>query len=108
MSDHACSLHTARDCRIFAETSSPMQKQLFAATLFFTATFSVLLLASCADKMTDRHSSMAGGNQGATIKVQTETPANTNGMGQPLAGGNVNTAPDTMWNKNSPLEGKPF
>jgi hypothetical protein len=72
-----------------------------------------MMLASCADKMTDRHSELVGGNQGpppAGVRdyKHNGTPSNTNGMGQPLAGGKINTTPDSMWNQNSPLEGKPF
>lgn len=64
-------------------------------------------LASCADKMTDRHSAMVGGRQGVTY-IKDTTPANTDGMGRPLAGGKVNSAPDSMWNQSSPLEARPF
>jgi hypothetical protein len=74
---------------------------------------SILLLSSCADKMTDRHSEVEGGSQGPTPPALRDyknngTPANTDGKGQPLAGGKVNSTPDSMWNQNSSLEGKPF
>jgi hypothetical protein len=74
---------------------------------------SSILLSSCADKMTDRHSELVGGSQGPTPPGLRDyknngTPSNTNGMGQPLADGKINSMPDTMWNQNSPLEGKPF
>jgi hypothetical protein len=70
--------------------------------------FAVTSLGSCADKMTDRHSAMLGGREGVTRKIAHETPSNTDGMGRPLAGGNVNSTPDSMWNQSSPLEAKPF
>ncbi|MDP4199199.1 MAG: hypothetical protein Q8922_05510 [Bacteroidota bacterium] len=73
------------------------------------AIFCLLLLplASCADKMTDRHSEMVGGGQGVT-NIHEVTPANSDGMGKPIAGGKINTTPDSMWNQASPLEAKPF
>ena len=71
------------------------------------------LSASCADKMTDRHSEVVGGAQGpppADVRtyLHNGTPANTNGMGKPLANGKINTTPDTMWNQGSPFEAKAF
>jgi hypothetical protein len=85
-----------------------MKKSTLAAFLFL-----LLGLSSCADKMTDRHSELSGGDQGPPPPGVRDyknngTPSNTNGMGQPLAGGKINTAPDSMWNQHSPLEGKPF
>ncbi len=73
----------------------------------------IALLSSCADKMTDQHSELVGGDQGPTPPELRDyknngTPSNTNGMGQPLAGGKVNSTPDSLWNQNSPLEAKPF
>jgi hypothetical protein len=81
------------------------------ALLLFAA--GTLLLASCADKTTDRHSSMSGGNQGGPPPGVTDaknngTPANTDGMARPMAGGKVNTVADTMWNQSAPAAQKPF
>jgi len=81
---------------------------------FLTASTIALcfLSAGCADKMTDRHSELGGGTQHTSPTVRdyknNGTPANTDGMGHPLANGKINTTPDTMWNQNSPHEGKPF
>jgi hypothetical protein len=91
---------------------SPM-KTFSKSILFTIATLSVTLLASCADKMTDRHSELSGGDQGpppAGLKTYMNegTPSNTDGAGRPLADGKVNTMPDSMWNQNSPFEAKPF
>ncbi len=85
---------------------------LIAITLVLGIGFNVAL-SGCADQMTDRHSEVKGGNQGPMPAgvhdyLHNGTPANTDGAGQPLAAGKINTAPDTMWNQNSPLEGKPF
>jgi hypothetical protein len=85
-----------------------MKKTLLALPILVA-----VLLCSCADKMTDRHSELAGGDQGpppAGVRdyKNNGTPSNTNGMGQPLAGGKINSMPDSMWNQNSPLEAKPF
>ena len=71
------------------------------------AIFATLTLAACADKMTDRHSEMKGGGQGVT-NTHEVTPANTDGKGEPLAGGKVTTQPDTMWNQSTPADQKPF
>ncbi len=81
--------------------------------LVFAGLLSIAMLSSCADKMTDRHSEMVGGEQGPPppgVKDNNDkgTPANTDGTGRPVAGGKVNTTPDTMWNQSSPLEGKAF
>lgn len=69
-------------------------------------------LSSCADKMTDRHSEMKGGEQGTLggnpIHDSLGLPEHSNGMGQPIAGGKINSARDSMWNENSPLEQKAF
>ncbi len=80
---------------------------------FSVALLSLVLLASCADKMTDRNSSMAGGDQsigapGVTDTKNNGTPLNTDGKGQPLAGGKVNSKADTIWNQSSQASGKPF
>ena len=90
-----------------------MKNLLLTSTLCAVLVCSGTFLSGCADKMTDRHSAMSGGKQGppppgVTDENDKGTPSNTNGMGQPLAGGIVNTTPDTMWNQSSPLEGKPF
>jgi hypothetical protein len=69
--------------------------------------FGLLPLASCADKMTDKHSSMDGGGQGVTYTKEV-TPANTDGKGQPIAGGKVTTTPDSIWNQSSPAGQRPF
>lgn len=81
------------------------------ALLLFVS--STLALASCADKMTDRQSSMSGGAQGGPPPGVTDgknngTPANTDGMARPMAGGTVNTKPDSMWNQSSSAANKPF
>ncbi|HWF44564.1 MAG TPA: hypothetical protein VG537_07975 [Candidatus Kapabacteria bacterium] len=85
----------------------------FHSFLLALAFGSTLLLASCADRMTDRHSEMKGGDQGPAPKgvrtyLNNGTPSNTDGAGRPLAGGKVNSQPDSLWNQNSPLEGKAF
>ena len=82
-------------------------------TLFAIAILSATLLASCADRTTDAQSAMVGGAQGPAPKgvrtyLNNGTPSNTDGAGRPLAGGKVNTVPDSMWNQNSPFEAKPF
>ncbi len=82
-------------------------------TALLLIALSTLTLASCADKMTDRHSAMVGGNQGGPPPGVTDgknngTPSNTDGTGQPMAGGKVNTVPDTMWNQSAPAGQKPF
>jgi hypothetical protein len=86
-----------------------MKKTLLALPILI----STMLFSSCADKMTDRHSELSGGDQGPSPAGLRDykhngTPSNTNGMGQPLANGKVNTTPDSMWNQNSSLEAKPF
>ena len=88
-------------------------KKILYRSLFSAALLSSVLLVSCADKMTDRHSEMAGGDQGPpppNIKsyLNEGTPSNTDGAGRPLAGGKVNSVADSMWNQNSPLEQQPF
>jgi hypothetical protein len=71
-------------------------------------------LASCADKMTDKHSSMKGGDQGPPPKeFRDDKPtevnaANSDGAARPIAGGKETTQPDTMWNQSSPAANKPF
>jgi hypothetical protein len=90
-----------------------MKKTLLAFPILFAVLLSALLISSCADKATDQHSELVGGSQGPTPPALRDyknngTPSNTNGMGQPLAGGKVNSTPDSMWNQNSPLEAKPF
>ena len=81
----------------------------FLCIALFGATF----ISSCADKMTDQHSAMVGGDQsigrpGVTDLKNNGTPLNTDGKGQPIAGGKVNSKPDTMWNQSAPASGKPF
>jgi hypothetical protein len=78
-------------------------KTVFAAALLL-ATFS---LVSCADKMTDQHSNMEGGRQNVTHLKET-TPANSDGVGRPMAGGKVTSQADTMWNQSSAASNKPF
>ena len=69
-------------------------------TFLAISIFSFLALASCADKMTDRHSELVGGNQGpppptsVTDAQHNGTPENSNGAGQLLASGTVNSKPD--------------
>ncbi|GEM_PF-2263977 len=84
-----------------------------ASAVLFCAFFGFLAITGCADKMTDRHSELVGGSQGPPPPGVRDyknngTPANTDGMGRPMAGGVVNSTPDTMWNQNSPYEAKPF
>ena len=79
-----------------------MKSALAAALVIFS--FS---LVSCADKMTDRHSEMGGGNQNVT-QLKEVTPANTDGVGRPMAAGKETTQADTMWNQSSPADSKPF
>jgi len=90
-----------------------MKKLILATTLCAALVCGATLLSGCADKMTDQHSKMVGGDQGPLPPGVTDengkgTPSNSDGKGQPIAGGKINTTPDTMWNKNSSLEGKPF
>ena len=92
---------------------SLMKKSFLATTVLAASTIALCFLSfGCADKMTDRHSELGGGTQHTPPAVRdykhNGTPANTNGMGQPLANGKTNTTPDTMWNQSSPLAGKPF
>ncbi len=87
---------------------TPMKKTFFALPILLS-----LLFCSCADKMTDQHSALVGGDQGSAPPGLRDykhngTPSNTNGMGKPLADGKVNSKPDSMWNQNSTLELKPF
>jgi hypothetical protein len=89
-------------------TSKPMKKIFIAFPIL-----AIMLFSACADKMTDQHSEVVGGDQGPIPPGLRDyknngTPSNTNGMGQPLAGGKINSTPDSMWNQNSSLEGKPF
>ncbi len=90
-----------------------MKKSFLVASLALSLGLLSIGLTSCADKMTDRHSEVVGGDQGPMPRgihdyLHNGTPANTDGAGRPLAGGTINTKPDTMWNQNSPFEGKPF
>ncbi len=90
-----------------------MKKTFLALIILGAVLVGSMAISSCADKMTDKHSEMAGGAQGPTPPALRDyknngTPSNTNGMGQPLAGGKVNSTPDSMWNQNSMLVGKPF
>jgi len=70
------------------------------------------VLASCADKMTDKHSSMAGGDQGPPPKeFRDDKPtevnaANSDGAARPFT--KATTTADTMWNQSSPAANKPF
>ena len=78
-------------------------KPAFAATLFLIAAS----IVSCADKMTDTQSNMQGGRQNVT-HLKEVTPSNTDGKGQPLAGGKETSQADTMWNQSSSAGTKPF
>ena len=78
-------------------------KTALAAALVIT-TFS---LVSCADKMTDQQSNMQGGGQNVT-QLKDTTPANSDGVGHPIAGGKTTSQADTMWNQSSAAGTKPF
>ena len=90
-----------------------MKKSFLAASAIGLSAIALCLLSfGCADKMTDRHSELGGGTQHNPPAVRdyknNGTPANTDGMGRPLAGGKINSTPDTMWNQSSPSQAKPF
>jgi hypothetical protein len=78
-------------------------KTALAAAFLLTS----LSLVSCADKMTDQHSEMVGGKQNVT-ELKEVTPANSDGIGRPIAGGKQTTQPDTLWNQSSAAANKPF
>ena len=79
-----------------------MKTALAAAFLLST-----ISLTSCADKMTDKESNMQGGRQNVT-QLKEVTPANSDGVGRPIAGGKETSQADTMWNHSSPASSKPF
>jgi hypothetical protein len=79
-----------------------MKTTLAAALILGT-----LSLVSCADKMTDQQSNMQGGGQNVT-QLKDTTPANSDGIGRPVAGGKTTSQADTMWNQSSAASGKPF
>ncbi|HEY3875879.1 MAG TPA: hypothetical protein VGM92_10405 [Candidatus Kapabacteria bacterium] len=86
----------------------------FFLPLFGCCFVAAITFGGCADKMSDRHTELVGGNQGPepvdTVHdyLHNGTAENTDGKGEAIAGGHVNSAPDSMWNQKSALETKAY